>query len=228
MAELISLEFTTTACNRPSILNQTYHSYTKNLKGIDFSKSTLYLNVDPAPHNVDIAKAEEVAKKYFGKVIVNYPSSSNFSAAAYWCFSQVEGKYFFHLEDDWILLKPINVHSLISKMNNNTLQCILNKKRSAVTVSETGEPCFVPSLISTEYWKKYLSGFNININPEYQMKMMFRNRSTGLSQYKSVYYNLSIEFSRDIGRDWLKKNNLARSYSPGKRWSPWINWRKRK
>ena len=97
------MEFTTTACNRPELLERTYSSFTKNIKGLDFKKCILYINVDPSPHGQNIEKNEEVAKKYFGKVIVNYPDKPNFARAVIWCFTQVRGEYFFHLEDDWVL-----------------------------------------------------------------------------------------------------------------------------
>ena len=221
----IALEFTTTACNRPDILESTYLSYTSRLKKVDFKNSTLYLNVDPTPTNTDITKVELVAKKYFGTVIVNYPETPNFSAAAYWCFSQVKGPYFFHLEDDWNLCRPIDINELINKLNDTTFQCILNKKRTKYLTLEKGEPSFVPSLISTEIWKKYLENFDTSINPEYQFKKQFQNSETGLAKFTSVYYNERLEVSKDIGRGWLKRNKIRRKYANGATWSPWINWK---
>jgi len=221
----IPLEFTTTACNRPHILNSTYASYTSRLIGVDFKESTLYLNVDPSPSKDNIIEVENIAKKYFGTVVVNYPETSNFAAAAHWCFSQVKGKYFFHLEDDWNLCRSVNVQSLISKLDDSTFQCILNKKRTKYLKLEKGEPSFMPSLISTEIWKKYLDNFDTSINPEYQFKKLFRDKTAGLSEFTSVYYNESFEFSKDIGRDWLRNNKIVRNYSAGSSWSPWINWK---
>ena len=52
----MELEFTTTACNRPEILEKTYKSFTTNLKDINFNKSTLYINIDPSPDNNNITK----------------------------------------------------------------------------------------------------------------------------------------------------------------------------
>lgn len=224
----IFLEFTTTACNRPAVLSSTYSSYSKNLKGVDFKKSRLYLNIDPSPDSTDINRVEEVAKQYFGEVIVNYPNTSNFSAAAFWCFSQVKGDMFFHLEDDWHLTREIDIHQMISKLGTTNLQCILNKKRTPTALRELGEPSFVPSLISTKYWQKYLIDFDLSINPEYQMKTRFRDKSTSLFNNKSVNYDSSKELSKDIGRLWLTKNGLTRNYKKGTSWSPWINWKKRK
>ena len=61
------IDFTTTACVRPWVLDATYKSYSTNLKGIDFKKCTLYINVDPIG-NTSQYSAEDVvavAEKYF-------------------------------------------------------------------------------------------------------------------------------------------------------------------
>ena len=226
----IALEFTTTSCNRPGILDITYSSYVSRLKGIDFKKSTLYINIDPAPDSSNILEMEKVAKKYFGKVVANYPKEPNFAAAVIWCFSQVKGEYFFHLEDDWILKQRINVADMIKKVGKHNIQCVLNKK--IILKNELGEPCFVPSLFRTKIVKKYLPLMDSASNPEYQMKMIFRKNTAGLKSYKSVLWRESHEISKDIGRDWLKKNRIVRDYAktggPSSKWSPWITWKTKK
>ena len=69
-------------------------------------------------------------------------------------------------------------------------------------------------------------------NPEYQMKMIFRKNTAGLKSYKSVLWRESHEISKDIGRDWLKKNGIVRDYAktsrPSSKWSPWITWKTKK
>jgi len=229
MAE-IALEFTTTSCNRPEILDLTYSSYVSRLKGIDFQKSTLYINIDPAPDSSNISEMEKVAKKYFGKVVANYPKEPNFAAAIIWCFSQVKGEYFFHLEDDWMLKQRVDVATMIKKVGEHNIQCVLNKK--VMLKNELGEPCFIPSLFRTEIVKRYLPLMNSASNPEYQMKMIFRKNKAGLNTYRSVLWRKSHEISKDIGRAWLKKNGIVRDYAKtGKssaKWSPWITWRTKK
>jgi hypothetical protein len=226
----IALEFTTTSCNRPGILDMTYSSYVSRLKGVDFQKSTLYINVDPAPDSSNISEMEKVAKKYFGKVIINYPKEPNFAAAVIWCFSQVKGEYFFHLEDDWMLKQKVDIAVMIKRVGEHNIQCVLNKK---VTLrNELWEPCLVPSLFRTEIVKRYLPLMSSTTNPEYQMKMIFRKNTNGLKAHKSVLWRKSHEISKDIGRDWLKKNGIARDYAKtggsSAKWSPWITWRTKK
>ena len=46
----MNINFTTTATVRPDILEKTYKSFTNKLVGIDFSKTTIYINIDLLPN----------------------------------------------------------------------------------------------------------------------------------------------------------------------------------
>lgn len=232
---MISLEFTTTACNRPEILERTYRSFTANLKGVDFEKSTLYINVDPAPNSNNINKIEDIASKYFGKVICNYPKSSNFAKAIIWCFNKVEGEKFFHLEDDWILVRKVHINEIINALHKTpttyNLQCVLNRDKRYIKANENGEPTFIPSLFCSKLIKEYLDKMNDTLNPEYQIKKIWRNNNN-FKQHRSIILNNRMEYSKDIGRDWLKSNKISRDYTlkgkvrPSSGWTPWISWNK--
>lgn len=218
----IILDFTTTACNRPEILDITYNSFTNNLKNVDFKNSTLYINIDPSPNNNNIMDIIKVAKKYFGNVVYNIPDKPNFTEAVLWCFKQVKTDYFFHLEDDWLLLHPIDIIDVIYNLykNDNLLQCILNTKSN----HEPFEPAFIPSLFRKKIVDFYTLNMNNIINPELQMKLIFRNNLYGIQKYKSIQYRPGIALSKDIGRQWLKKNGLKRDYTTNKSsWATWMN-----
>ena len=225
----LSLEFTTTACNRPEILEQTYHSFSKKLKNVDFTKSTLYINIDPSPSKDNISEVINVARKYFGNVIYNIPNEPNFAQAILWCFQQVKGEYFFHLEDDWILLREVNIHNMVHVLQSpNVSQCILNKKN--INPKEIYEPAFIPSLFMTKIVKVYLQFMNNESNPEAQMKNIFRSNVFQIQTYKSKFFAPHIELSRDIGREWLKSNGIKRDYDKhrtnhNQKWTPWTTWK---
>ena len=229
MINPISLEFTTTACNRPEILEQTYQSYTKNLKNIDFTTSTLYINIDPAPDNTNISEVITVARKYFGNVIYNIPTEPNFAQAILWCFQQVKGDYFFHLEDDWNLMREVDIHDMIEVIKQpNILQCILNKKN--INPRELYEPAFIPSLFQTKIINVYIKLMNNESNPESQMKNIYRQNIFHIQKYKSQPFLPNIELSRDIGREWLKSNGIKRDYDKhrtnhNQKWTPWTTWK---
>ena len=42
----MELEFVTCAVNRPNILDKTYSSLQKHLKGVNFQKSKLYIHIE--------------------------------------------------------------------------------------------------------------------------------------------------------------------------------------
>lgn len=224
----MELEFTTTACNRPEILERTYKSFTTNLKGVNFKKSILYINIDPAPNNNNIINVEKVAKKYFGKVIANYPEKPNFASAIIWCFSQVKGVIFFHLEDDWLLNKKINLETMYnySKKYSNWHQCILEKK----IITQPNEPTLLPSLHNTKITQLFLTKVDNKTNPEAQLKCIYRDlKKRNFNLFTYIIWGKDLV--TDIGRKWLNQNNLRRNYEEtaqtshnNRKWSPWISW----
>ncbi len=226
----MKLEFTTTACNRPDVLEMTYRSYTSRLKNIDFSNSTLYINVDPAPNSNNIQYIKTIAEKYFGTVICNFPKEPNFAAAVLWCFNQVKEDMFFHLEDDWILMRDVDINKMVNSLGKNNIQCILNKSSKYMSRKEAGEPALMPSLFSKKYVDKYVALMNDSKNPEAQMKYIFRKNTDKLRKHRSVLFGSRCEYSKDIGRQWLRKNGLRREYektsnsNSKRKWSPWVTW----
>lgn len=223
----MELEFTTTACNRPEILERTYKSFTSNLLNVDFEKSTLYINIDPAPNNINITKMEDVAKKYFGTVVANYPQKANFASAVIWCFSQVKGDVFFHLEDDWLLNQKIDVKTMYnySKKYSNWHQCILEKN----VINQPNEPTLLPSLHNTKITQLFLKKIDSKTNPEAQLKCVYRDlKKRGLTLFTYVIWGKGLV--TDIGRKWLNNKGLRRDYGKTSstnnknKWSPWISW----
>lgn len=221
------MEFTTTACNRPEILERTYQSFTSRLLNTDFSRSTLYINIDPSPNTTNIHKVENIAKRYFGTVVANYPQEANFAKAIIWCFTQPKGPYFFHLEDDWILNSKINIHSMINILESDPdiHQVILQQKN----VQQPNEPTFLPSLHKTIISKLFIPHMSPNINPEAQFKKLFRLwKSQRRVRFK--YHILGRGLVTDIGREWLKRKGIRRDYNRTRRfsrnsgWTPWISW----
>lgn len=235
----MELEFTTTACNRPEILFQTYKSYTSNLKGIDFTKSTLYINIDPSPNNENINKVVNVCYKFFGKVVTKIPKNPNFTHAVRWLFEQPKGKYFFHLEDDWVLTEEIHIKDIIERMeNNNALLLSLNKDKMQWSGKVKGvmksahhfkkpknglkpEPALVPGLWNANHVKNhFLENFNMKHNPEHNIKVLWRHNVNNIQKYPVIYWKPGTEISKDIGREWREERNIVRKYNK-KQWFSW-------
>ena len=164
-------------------------------------------------------------KKYFGKVIYNLLKNQILPKQYYGVLIKLKVN-FFHLEDDWILLREINIDNMIKLIKNEKLQCILNKKN----IHELYEPSFIPSLFYTKIIKIYINLMDNKSNPECQMKEIFRSNLYDIQKYKSIPYLPGYELSRDIGRNWLLQNGLERDYDKNrkdyhKEWTPWTTWK---
>jgi hypothetical protein len=109
----MTLDITTTAIIRPDILDKTLTSFRKNLLyGDDYR---IILNVDPVGYAVSPNEVLYVYKNHFpnSEIIHNFPETPNFPKAFKWVWSQVKSEYSFHLEDDWLLLNPIDINEML-------------------------------------------------------------------------------------------------------------------
>jgi len=227
---MVPLEFTTTACNRPEILHRTYRSFTNGLQGVDWKQSTLYINIDPAPNNTRIDLVEKVARQYFGTVITNYPEEANFAKAVIWCFSQPKNKFFFHLEDDWLLNVKVDVPKMIKMAETDpSIHQMVFEQR---VIEHPNEPTFVPSLHRTEHTKLFLPHMSPNLNPEAQVKKLYKMWNSQ-NKVRFKYPIVGRNIVTDIGRTWLKNKGLRRDYERTRQfsgkghpkgWTPWISW----
>ena len=206
------LDFVMTATCRPLIVQKTLVSFTSNMLNLDFKKSVLYLNVDPLPRGCVREKVVNVCKCFFGEVIYRMPSSPNLSDAQRWCFSNTTNNLVFNLQDDWKLLRKVNMDkmskSLLDKNSKNEkiVQCRLpfktNMNRSKIFLS--------PSLMMGQFCRMAAESMRANINPEIQLKKYGKGRSI-------LYPNKKESIVKDIGRSWMKKRGFYRSMTgPGR------------
>jgi hypothetical protein len=120
------VDFTTTATCRPEVLVKTLSSFRDNLTGLELREQRLFLNVDPVPDSGCAREVVRVANTFFGRVVVNYPSTPNFARAVAWCLQQPGTRYFFHLEDDWEMLRQYDISDLAERMEaaGEDLACV--------------------------------------------------------------------------------------------------------
>lgn len=199
------LSFTTTATNRPEILDRTYNSFSKNVIDIDLKKYKLIINIDPLPSSEKIEDVIRVAKKYFGEVVYNIPEKANFTSAINYLWSKADADYIFHIEDDWLLIEKIELLKITKQLseNENLLQCILRAygyKYEKMALS--------PSVIKKCLYNKIGGRLNINLNPEIQL------RDIGITKYEINKTRLSVcgehPIVEDIGRDWIENSGFKK------------------
>jgi len=109
-----AIDIVTTATLRPQILRKTYSSFCNHLFKGNRDKFRLILNVDPVgDHTYRPEDVISEAKKFFPNMIANVPKEGHFTKAVMWCWNQVEAEYVFQLEDDWVLMRPLDINVMI-------------------------------------------------------------------------------------------------------------------
>jgi len=211
-----TLSFTTTAMPRPEVAETTYSSFTKNLQGLDFREVTLYLNIDSFPDKIDDHKRQEVAniaRKYFGNVVVNMPGEPNFANAVKWCFSQIQTYYNFHLEDDWELLAPVKASSFNQFFISPHVQQVALRAWKAA-----GAAFFLsPSFIRGSFCRLVANKISGNDNPEVQIRTM----NHGFDGKSFLYFPFDRRevILRDLGRPWIMGSRFDRGSKHFTQWS---------
>ena len=112
------MDITMTAVRRPEVIEKTLKSFTENLFVIP-EDHRLIVNIDPVGNEINNDKVIDVLEKYFPNLVIFEPKKPSFPKAVIRIWKQVESKYFFHLEDDWILERPIFMTDLIQPLKRN-------------------------------------------------------------------------------------------------------------
>lgn len=195
----MNVSFTTTATCRPEILRETYRSFSENLKDLDFSNVTLYINIDPVPDGSLAQDTLEVAQAHFGRVVHRFSEKGNFTAAVNWLWSTASTDYIFHLEDDWTLDRPVSMDELMSHFENPKVMQVALRAYPY----EYKKLCLSPSIWSKTLYKRFAGKLVETSNPEVQLRTDFVN-----SDMIRCVGSKPVIF--DIGRKWLDEQGLKR------------------
>lgn len=164
------IDVVTTATMRPELLKLTYQSFRSRLFS-QIGHCRLIINIDPLP-SANEAALESVLKichEWFPEVVYRYPSVPSFPAAVQWVWSQVNSDICFHLEDDWLLLKPIDVQRVENYFmaEPHLAEITLNPSRNKV--GNVGL-ALRPSFIRREFIRAALPMFDLALDPEKQWR----------------------------------------------------------
>lgn len=219
----MAIDFTTTACCRPEIIRRTYTSFLHHLKGFDPKESTLYLNIDRLPADADPNIVVRATEPFFKRVVPNTPNNPNFPGAVKWCWMQPQTKYFFHLEDDWVLNRDVDINHLINLLENRpeSLACIILR---AYPIRDD-RICLSPGLWRSDYAKILAERLTLDWNPEQQLRPTKNanphgNRHIGYigRQWPD---DINISVVSDIGREWLSQSAGYRK-NKGHQFTTWV------
>jgi len=215
--ESIPIQVTTTATMRPALVERTFASFVKNLKGVDWQKSTLFINIDPIPEG-DRRKVAKVCNKFFGNVVANYPRKSSYSEAFNWAWDQATDEYILNLEDDWILVQPIHIAELLDVfVQVPTLYQVVLRAYGYVYPS-----CVTsPAILHERFYKLIAGKLDPNRNPENQIHcrgdefglkdIPFKRKKVNPGTRVLAYpTDGNSRIVRDIGREWMDSTDLCR------------------
>jgi len=225
-----------TATKRPDVLAKTLDSFKKNL--FKDAPVTVFLNVDPVGSTCDPRVLLEVVLDYFPNVVWRNPAIPDFAKAFKWCWMQSSADWVFHLEDDWELLRPVDMGKLISILEKNKDLALLRlpffysgedrMKNWNKFFPWNGEfyecPkemrqgvgfCGHPSLIKGEFVHSIAPHLSEESNPEKQFHHINTKVINEVLKWRYGVYGVPISppFLKDLGRKWMVQNNLKKKGS---------------
>lgn len=217
----MKLEFTTTACVRPELLNQTYKSLNDALVDVDLkTEGILYINIDPVPESSDEAIEEElsVARDHFSEVHYRVgETGGNFAKAVMWAFLQPNKEYFFNIEDDWLFDGEICIQDAISQIESskipNIIQCCCWESleiEGKIWEAKGNRFMLPPSLFKNSTLKPLLKKHPVPAteNPESYYRKL---RDAQLVDfYNTIHIPKGAKYI-DNGRQWSSQNGCSKA-----------------
>jgi len=226
------LDVTITACCRPEILYRTLYSFENNL----FGKETIrpIVNVDPAGWS-DPRRVVDVVEMFYpdaGKYRI--AEKPHFAEAFIWTWQNVETEYVFHLEDDWELLKRVEMKELVQLMEDHpelasirlpSFHSLKDKMRNwdkyfpwngeyfecpRELTAGVGY-CGHPSLLRGSFVKNCAPLIRNDFNPEKQ----FHKRGPLLNEVMKWKFGVfgkpnSEPYIKDLGRKWMRDHKFKK------------------
>lgn len=227
------LDVTCTAVPRPEIHERTFSSYTRNIKGVEWDKCTLYINIDPLPvtsRAMNLAAFETIciANRYFGDVVWRRPKKANYTEAYNWIWSNAKTELILNLEDDWELTREIDIQDVIKPFQEcETLYEVVLRAYSYHYPCT----CTSPAILHKRYYGAIGGKLDPSRNPETQTHsrtdfgIFIPNKKNcpgeEIKKYVQVYpekcHDENECISKDIGREWLGNSGYDRPQNFNKR-----------
>ena len=112
------MDVLTTATLRPTILHRTMSSFYCCL--LQQTPIRHILNIDPVGENsIKPTEVISVVEPYISDLLVRVAPTPNFAAAWKWVWSMAETDIVLHLEDDWELLRNVDLYDVMGIFSRN-------------------------------------------------------------------------------------------------------------
>lgn len=225
----MSMDVCITAVRRPEILRRTLESFDEFLLN-QYRKKRAIINVDPVGEDIDPRRVVDVCQEFFEEVVWNCPEEPSFPKAFKWVWTHANAQWLFHLEDDWEMLRPVNlsiIGDLLLKYRDLALlrlpafhaglEYMKTWNRFMPWNGEFYEVpssdrialgfCGHPQLIKGEFVRAIAPYIDENRNPEKQFHVGPKEIMQEVSRWRYGLYGEpadppSLPIVRDIGRQW--------------------------
>jgi len=224
----MKIDITTSATIRPGLLDQTLSSFRTHMLS-DAFEYRFIINVDPLGEKGQTADdVLDVARSHFKEVVYRKPDTACFADAIIWCWKQTVSDLVFHLEDDWILLKPIDLQTMLNTIAH-FLQYDsfrLSKTRVAAPPKRRVVPyehlSLNPVFIRQPFIQQAVACMMINKNPEKQLRIVDPECGRFIKKTKHAIYveQGSQAIVKDTGRKWMNTTGLYSKVTGFLGWTP--------
>lgn len=223
----MKIDITTPATIRPGLLNQTLNSFRTNML-TDAYEYRFIINIDPIGESASADDVLEVARSHFKEVIYRKPDVPGFADAVIWCWKQTSSDLVFHLEDDWILLKPIDLSMMLRTMSEFSQYDSFRLSKKRVSGPQKRKVVFYehlslnPVFIRRMFIQEAIKHMLPTKNPEKQLRIADPECGSFIKKTKhGIYVEQGTNaIVKDIGREWMKQTNLYSKSTGFLKWKP--------
>lgn len=237
------IDVTIVATMRSCIVRQTVSSFKKYLFTDNLFKGKppcVIINIDPVGPDPDVGNVLAAVKSYFPRIVsIRVPGEPSFPKAFKWVWAQTQADFVFHLEDDWELLRPVDLSSLIRILENepDIASIRLPQFHAGLTHMKNWNKLFKwngcyyvppekwlgfaghPMLLNGEFVRKTAPLIDTSKNPEKQFAQMGQTPlKDEFDKWRYVVYGEPADpptppLIRDIGRQWIVESGWKKAGS---------------
>lgn len=236
-------DITMTATLRPDLIFKTLTSFHRYLFGSHLKNARLIINIDmvgsTTPESAVNRIIDIIHQFPFRATTIQTCPKSNFAHAWQWCMDQIKSEYFFHLEDDWELIIPMDFGQMMQLMdwNPSLVHLRLSQFKSTEkslkawshhayrnnqffeyddSIKQVDGWAGHPSLNRRDFVNMARALMDIDVNPEKQIKGSWNPKMHDLIQGHrfGIYHPPNTDPAiRDMGRPWMIENGYRKAGS---------------
>lgn len=201
-----------TATLRPDVLETTLDSFCEKML-YEKNRYRLIINIDPIGEKIFPKFVLKIAQKYFDNIVHRYSPEPGFTKSVIWSWSKIKYNYLLYLQDDWRLLRTINIDSMIEILDSNSKLASLRLNKNETPINN-GDTEFTicprislnPILFKSEFIKGVTPLMTPDENPEKQLRSSLKSeRGRFIRNWSNAIYikDSRDQIVEDIGRAWM-------------------------